>query len=223
MMSDCELEDKVFSLFKNFMAGIAKFEELVPMGSTFLNGFQHALEFLRRPPINKTSQLVKNIIQSNETKRVKSYIEAGCINTDDEVQSCQLGLHDHIRKGKCILNKLECLLEDVRGAMQDISLFQDDNLGERLNEQACINDKEEFALPCPRRNEVSDYAVLMVVIYSMVTQEYMMQERVVSALSLKLSSGELDSYSLMWSLRPYIDEEIMGHAWKLIRCNVRGS
>lgn len=48
--------------------------------------------------------------------------------------------------GKCILNELECLLEDVRGAMQDISLFQDDNLGERLNEQACINDKVSFLL-----------------------------------------------------------------------------
>ncbi|XP_024181088.1 uncharacterized protein LOC112186801 isoform X2 [Rosa chinensis] len=221
-MSNSELEDKIFSLFKDFMAGIAKFEELVPMGSTFLNGFQHALEFLRRPAIDKTSELVKNIIQSNETKRVKSYIEAGCINTDDgrhnitKLQSCQLGLHDHICKGKGILNELECLLEDVSGAMQDKSLFQDDNLGERLNEQACINDKEEIASPCPRRNEVTDYAVLMAVIYRMVKQEYMMQERIVSALSLKSSSGELESYCLMWSLRPYIDEEIMGHAWKLI-------
>ncbi|XP_040363353.1 uncharacterized protein LOC112164491 isoform X1 [Rosa chinensis] len=175
-MSNSELEDKIFSLFKDFMAGIAKFEELVPMGSTFLNGFQHALE----------------------------------------VQSCQLGLHDHICKGKGILNELECLLEDVSGAMQDKSLFQDDNLGERLNEQACINDKEEIASPCPRRNEVTDYAILMAVIYHMVKQEYMMQERIVSALSLKSSSGELESYCLMWSLRPYIDEEIMGHAWKLI-------
>ncbi|XP_050373944.1 uncharacterized protein LOC126791526 [Argentina anserina] len=221
-MSDSEVEEKIFSLFKEFMMGIAKFEELVPMGGTFLNGFQHALEFLQRPPIDKSSELVKNIIQSNETKRVKSYIEAGCINTDDgkhnitKLQSCQLGLHDHICKGKGILNELECLLEDVRGAMQDISLFQDDDLGERLNEQATINDKEEIAMPYPRKNEVSDYAVLMAVIYSMIKQEYMMQERVVSALSLKLSSGELESYCLMWSLRPYIDEEIIGRAWKLV-------
>lgn len=85
-MSNSELEDKIFSLFKDFMAryllpllvcfelhyeefifinilvcflcvfvyiwvmfqlhhcgSIAKFEELVPVGSTFLIGFQHAL------------------------------------------------------------------------------------------------------------------------------------------------------------------------------------
>ncbi|KAK9949269.1 hypothetical protein M0R45_004802 [Rubus argutus] len=221
-MSNSELEDKIFSLFKDFMARIAKFEELVPVGSTFLIGFQHALEFLRRPPIDKTSELVKNLIQSNETKRVKSYIEAGCINTDDgrqnltKLHTCQLGLHDHICQGKSILDELKCLVEDVSGAMRDISLVQDENLGDWFNEQACIDDKEEIALPHPRRNEVTDYAVLMAVIYSMVKQEYMLQERVVSALSLKSSSGELESYCLMWSLRPYIDEEIMSRAWKHI-------
>ena len=31
--------------------------------------------------------MVENIIKANETKRVKSYFEAGCINTDHGVQS----------------------------------------------------------------------------------------------------------------------------------------
>ena len=44
-------------------------------------------EFLRRPPINKTSELVEKIIKSNETKRVKSYVEAGCINSHDGTQN----------------------------------------------------------------------------------------------------------------------------------------
>lgn len=44
-------------------------------------------EFLRRPPINKTSELVEKIIKSNDTKRVKSYVEAGCINSHDGMQN----------------------------------------------------------------------------------------------------------------------------------------
>ena len=45
------------------------------------------VEYLRRPPIDRTSKLVENIIKANETKRVKSYFEAGCINTHDGVHS----------------------------------------------------------------------------------------------------------------------------------------
>jgi len=49
--------------------------------------FIFLIEFLRRPPIDETSQLIKNIIKANETKRVKSYIEAGCINVHDSIQN----------------------------------------------------------------------------------------------------------------------------------------
>lgn len=42
---------------------------------------------MRRAPVEKTSELVKNIIRANETQRVKSYIEAGCINSDDGMQN----------------------------------------------------------------------------------------------------------------------------------------
>lgn len=43
--------------------------------------------------------------------------------------------------GKNILDELKCLVEDASGAMRDISLVQDENLGDWLNEQACIDDK----------------------------------------------------------------------------------
>lgn len=49
--------------------------------------FIFLIEFLRRPPIDETSQLIKNIIKANETKRVKCYIEAGCINVHDSIQN----------------------------------------------------------------------------------------------------------------------------------------
>ncbi|VVA27064.1 PREDICTED: LOC109833805 isoform [Prunus dulcis] len=222
-MLNSEIEDQVFNLFKDFMARVAKFDDLVNLGSILLTGFQQGLEFLRRPPVEKTSELVKNIIRANETQRLKSYIEAGCINSDDGVQNtnklhtCQLGLRDHLSKGKSILNELECLVEDVNGAMENLSPFQDDSFADRLNEEASTDDKEEIASSLPKRNEVTDYAECMGIIYSMVKQDYMMQERVVSALNAnKSSSGELESYCLMWSLRPFINSEVMDHAWKLI-------
>ncbi|RXH76962.1 hypothetical protein DVH24_019850 [Malus domestica] len=87
-----------------------------------------------------------------------------------------------------------------------------------LQAKLCVDENihEEFTSSHPKRNEVTDYVVVMGVIYSMVKQDYMMQERIVSALNLKSSSGELESYCLMWSLRPFINNEIMDYAWKLI-------
>jgi hypothetical protein len=43
-----------------------------------------------------------------------------------------------------------------------------------------------------------------------------MQDKIVRSLSLKSSSGELETYSLMWSLRPFVEDEIVNRAWKWI-------
>lgn len=56
--------------------------------------------FLGRPPINKTSTLVESIIKAHGSKRVLSYVEAGCVNTHDSVRNVS----------KCKSDKnLECL------------------------------------------------------------------------------------------------------------------
>lgn len=44
----------------------------------------------------------------------------------------------------------------------------------------------------------------------------LLQERIITNLNLKSLSGELESYCLMWSLRPYINDEIVHQAWRLI-------
>lgn len=43
--------------------------------------------FLRKPSIAKSSELVESIIKANATRRVLSYVEAGCVNTHDRVQN----------------------------------------------------------------------------------------------------------------------------------------
>nr|KJB44067.1 hypothetical protein B456_007G232600 [Gossypium raimondii] len=119
-----ETKYKIFQIYKDFLTGVAKLDELVPVGGRLLTGFQQGLEFLLRPPIKKTSKLIENILKANETKRLKSYLEAGCINSHDRVENtsklhtCLHGLHDHLIKVKSILNELECLLGVATTALQ---------------------------------------------------------------------------------------------------------
>ncbi|XP_018813773.1 uncharacterized protein LOC108985801 isoform X2 [Juglans regia] len=225
-MLNWESEEKIYQMYKDFLARVTKFEELVAVGDRFLTGFQQGLEYLRRYPIDRKSELVGEIFKTNETKRLRSYFEARCINIDDGVHNisklhtCHLGLRDHLSKAKDILSGLECLLEEVTAAMHNVngtlSPFGYEDFGDGLNGQASCNKKEEVASSRLRRPEVTDFAALMGIIYSMVKQDYIMQEKIVSALNLKSSSGELESYCLMWSLRPFVNDEIMHQAWKLI-------
>ncbi|KAM7499135.1 hypothetical protein LguiA_023549 [Lonicera macranthoides] len=179
-----------------------KFEELVTEGSRLLVQFQQGLEFIRRPSIEKTSKLVEDIIKANESRRLLSYVEGGCINALDSVEN--------LNKSKSVVVQLESLAEDAKGVMQSESLpplLLKDN--EWPSEEMLSSDVE--------KPEVTDYATAMTVIYSMVKQDYTMQERIISSLNLKSSSEELGSYYMMWSLRPFMNDEIMRQAWKLVR------
>ncbi|KAM7522281.1 hypothetical protein LguiA_012183 [Lonicera macranthoides] len=87
----------------------------------------------------------------------------------------------------------------------------------QLDLQTCTYEKEEEMLSSDvEKPEVTDCATAMAVIYSMVKQDYKMQERIVSSLNLKSSSEELQSYCMMWSLRPFMNDEVMCQAWKLV-------
>ncbi|XP_019424626.1 PREDICTED: uncharacterized protein LOC109333575 [Lupinus angustifolius] len=232
-----DLKQEIIHKFKDFMTGIAKLEELGTAGSKLLSGFQRALEFIRRPPIDTNSKLVNKIIEANETKRVKSYVNSGCRNPNDGVQSvtslnsCKHGLLIHISEAQQILNKLEGLLGDVTSTIQRIHgkllVLSDHDVGVELNEVETYNDLDEngalssttdvTTTKQQKNTDVTHLATLMAILYSMVKQDYLMQERVVSALDLKLSSEELESYCQMWSLCPFINDETVRQAWELIR------
>ncbi|XP_057957450.1 uncharacterized protein LOC131150619 isoform X2 [Malania oleifera] len=207
-------KETISTIFSDFLTRVTKFEELVAVGSKLLDDFSQGLEFLRRSPINTKSELVEKILKVNETNRVKSYVQAGCINACDGVQN--------VSKSKCILSELECLMEDVAGelhsANENLSPPWGEESGDVLDLQATTSDEigEEKVLSHPSKPETTDYAALMAIIYSMLKQDYSMQERMVNSLNHNSSSGELESYSLMWSLRPFINDEIMHQAWKLI-------
>ncbi|XP_056158268.1 uncharacterized protein LOC115685264 isoform X3 [Syzygium oleosum] len=137
-----------------------------------------------------------------------------------EVHTCVLGLHSLVNTAKTILIELEGLLEDVIKVLEAANEYllpsQDEDIDARLMGEATNADEEETASSDSRRPELTEYATMMGVIYSMIKQDFVMQEKIVSALNLKLSSGELETYCTIWSLRPFIDDEIMHQAWSFI-------
>lgn len=220
-------KEKIFHTFSEFMIRITKFDELAEVGSRLLVGFHQGLEYLRRQPIEKNSELVERIIRDNETKRLSSYVEAGCLNAHDTVQNmsklhtCHLGLQDHVNKAKGVVDELACLLKDADAVVQSMncSLAQmgELNVDNGSDSSETSHDEAEAPSADPVEHEITDIAIMMAIVYSMVKSDYTMQEKIVSSLNLTSSSGELESYSSMWSLRPYIDDEIMHNAWKLVR------
>ncbi|KAL7190811.1 hypothetical protein ACSBR2_022986 [Camellia fascicularis] len=180
-----ELNEKIFQIFSDFMSRVTKFEELVAVGSRLLVGFHQGLEFLCRPPINKTSELIERIFKANETKRVLTYVESGCINAHDSIQNisnlhtCQVGLRDHLNKAKCLVVELEGLVKEVTVAMQATNESKPHLQGKvtqfEFGPEATMYDKEEIVSSELQKPEVTDYAAMMGSIYSMVKLDYIMQ------------------------------------------------
>ncbi|XP_077234040.1 FAD-binding protein isoform X2 [Tasmannia lanceolata] len=215
-----ELSHKASQIFSNFMTRVTKFEELVAIGSRLLVGFHHELDSLRRPPLYKMSKVVEGIIEANQSERMKAYVDAGCKHVHVAVQNMskllayQQGLRDHLGKVKALLDELECLMEgvvDVVSAVNKI-ISQFDLL---VHEADCFEkgEAETSRLQCQK---ISDYAVMMRIIYSMFKLDCSMQEKIILSLKENSPPDELESYCLMWDLRPFVNEGIMHQAWRFI-------
>ncbi|KAK1293441.1 hypothetical protein QJS10_CPB17g02433 [Acorus calamus] len=226
-MSGLELDDKAFSFFKDFMTRIAKLEELVGLGNRLLVGFYQELELLRRPPLHKTSKkIVEEVVSAHLTERMKDYIDAGCITRQtawenvSKLNSYHEGLKDHLHKAKVLLSEIACLSDEVINIMEianeSISPLSNDLSGDGMMNQPCWNEEKESKPLNLRRENILHYAIMMRVIYKMLKLDFEMQEKIVVCLSLKTSSEELDSYCLMWDLRPFMDDDYVRRAFKLI-------
>ncbi|KAJ0253725.1 FAD-binding protein [Hirschfeldia incana] len=221
MEARSELKLKLYQIFKEFMTRITKLEELESAANTFLQRFQQGLCLLKRSPVVTSSDLIKNILKNNETRRLKSYIESGCINIDDAAKSTRAlqtslsGLSDHLIKAQSLLSELERLTDEAALAIETATTTQlDVDSGDELEQ--VTSDEENESVHFPQEPEVTEYATVIAVVYSMVKQNNVMQEKIVRSLSLKTSFDELDTYTMMWSLRPFVKDEIMNRAWKCI-------
>ncbi|CDY08159.1 BnaA06g15670D [Brassica napus] len=207
MEARSELNLKVYDIFKEFMTGITKLEELGNAANTFLLRFQQGLCLLKRSPMLTSSTLIKNLIKSNETRRLKSYIDSGCINIDDAAKST--------KASQSLLSELERLTDEAALAIETATTTQLDV--ESCDELRQVpSDEENEIVHFLQEPEVIEYATVIAVVYSMVKQNYVMQEKIVRSLSLKTSFDELDTYTMMWSLRPFVEDKIMNRAWKCI-------
>ncbi|KAL4572137.1 hypothetical protein LXL04_018906 [Taraxacum kok-saghyz] len=205
-----ELKGKVVQIFTHFMARVAKFEELVAVGNRFLDSFHQGLDFIRRTSVDDTSEIIKSVIKSNNTDRMQSYIKAGYTHSSNMAENFNKLHKSHIQlleiatKAKKIIKEFERHVEDLNLAIESANKTLQD----------LTPDLDPVADICSK--EVIDYATMVALVYSMMKKDYMMQEKIVYALSLKTSSGELETYCLMWSLRPFVNDEIMHQAWRLV-------
>ncbi|XP_047955182.1 uncharacterized protein LOC125201207 [Salvia hispanica] len=234
-----ESMEEIVAIYSDFMMRIAQFDELVPVGSRFLVSFQQALGFLRRPPIDTTSALVERILNAHRTRRVQSYFQAGCANNHDRVQNVRklhtshLGLQDYISKAKVVVDELKSFLGNAATVVQTSndnnrkdSSFNSDLCIAASEQTATEKDEEDISFYLNSfitsteqdqgRPDLEDYGSMMAIIYSMVKQDYTMQDQIVSSLNLKSPQEELETYCQMWSLRPFVDDDMVRRAWNLV-------
>uniref|UniRef100_A0A0E0E9Z4 DUF7795 domain-containing protein n=6 Tax=Oryza TaxID=4527 RepID=A0A0E0E9Z4_9ORYZ len=186
------VEDKANRVFLDFMTKVAQYDELVDAGKRALMMFHQELEHFRRPKLLTESGAISEIVKSNLSDRMRSYLEAGCTHHNENIQnmnklhSCQEKLNDHISKAKLLLEELHILEED-----------DEQQSGDLLDK----------AVSC---------ASVMVLVHNMLKLDYTMQEKIVKALCIKTTSSELEGYCQMWDLRPYIDDNVIQLAWQFV-------
>ncbi|CAH2060294.1 unnamed protein product [Thlaspi arvense] len=79
-----------------------------------------------------------------------------------------------------------------------IERLTDKEPSDELRQVTC--DEENATVTFPQEPEATEYAT----------------EKIVRSLSLKSSSAGLETYTMVWSLRPFVEGEIMNRAWKWI-------
>nr|CAB3492510.1 unnamed protein product [Digitaria exilis] len=135
------------------------------------------------------------------------------------VRSCEYGLKDHMNKAKALLEDLECLVEDVYGitltaSFSALKVSDSPSIDSKLTTEPSIMEEEGDKNVEQLDSDVS-LVTAMIILRNMLKLDYTMQEKTVSALSLKTPSSELEGYCLMWGLRPFIDDNVMRLAWKM--------
>uniref|UniRef100_A0A0A9DPZ1 DUF7795 domain-containing protein n=1 Tax=Arundo donax TaxID=35708 RepID=A0A0A9DPZ1_ARUDO len=211
-------------VFLEFMTKAARFEELAESGKRLLVRFRQELEYFRGPQIPTESDIMSEIMKSNCTGRMRSYLEAGCrlhcqdISNINQFRSCKDGLNNHINKAKTLLEELECLVKDVYGITLTASLSalktsDSSSIDNKLNNESCFVEEEDES--ADQLDTDVSLVTMMVIVCKMLKLDYTMQEKIVRALSLKTPSSDLEGYCLMWELRPYVDDNAMHPAWKM--------
>ncbi|XP_057851300.1 uncharacterized protein LOC131061570 isoform X4 [Cryptomeria japonica] len=193
-------------MFSTFLAKTIRFEELGKVGGELLSRFHQELDLFRRQPLNETSQVLENIIQMNQTERLRTYIDAGCRHFHVDAQ-VTIKSQELLKDMECIFNKATSLMnEAISLLMEDLLISEEHSIDGLSGTESNEGSHDDQKL------EISDYVSMMSVVYGMLRQDYAMQEKVVSDLQLDTSSEILQTYCFMWMLRPFVDERIITEA-----------
>ncbi|XP_052162559.1 uncharacterized protein LOC127779715 isoform X1 [Oryza glaberrima] len=217
------VEDKANRVFLDFMTKVAQYDELVDAGKRALMMFHQELEHFRRPKLLTESGAISEIVKSNLSDRMRSYLEAGCTHHNENIQnmnklhSCQEKLNDHISKAKLLLEELHILEEDVYSTTLKACLSSLRHMDDCPDDNSLTN---IFSEDEQQSGDLLDKAVscasVMVLVHNMLKLDYTMQEKIVKALCIKTTSSELEGYCQMWDLRPYIDDNVIQLAWQFV-------
>ncbi|MCO5578762.1 hypothetical protein L7F22_032608 [Adiantum nelumboides] len=215
---------EAISSFNDFLVRVLLLEEMHQLSSNFVLGYQQELEKLRRAPLDESSCVVKDILNSISSVRVASYTEAGCrlVHLDQQtlvkLNGFLKGLHDHIPRAQSLVEELEKLVAKVIRLM-DADL---ESLAARRLSNLHLKEDDEDVEQMPFLEEsgvtswkTSDYAILMSSLLTMLKKDLKMQELVVADLSLNTESECLHTYTQMWALRPFIEEGLLQRALSL--------
>ncbi|CAM6062813.1 unnamed protein product [Sphagnum tenellum] len=203
------MDKSVSEIFHHFIGRAVTLEDLQKLSSQMLVGFQQALEAFQRPPLHEASAVLAQVMASAPSERLDTYTDMGCRHVHShhsvviKLDSALKGLQNHIEQAGGIMEEMRSLLEQANAVMQ-----------EELN-------LELESLTSPRMKarglHMSDYVTMMAGIVSMLEQDLRMQEQIVDALGLDLSSEVLQNYCMMWTLRPFVDETVVDKALTWIR------
>uniref|UniRef100_A0ACD5UJ43 Uncharacterized protein n=2 Tax=Avena sativa TaxID=4498 RepID=A0ACD5UJ43_AVESA len=164
------------------------------------------------------------IVRSNCTDRMRSYLESGCslhyqnISNLRHLHSCERELEDYINEANAVLKKLQRLVEDAYDAtltanLSAVKVPDYSTADSKMNHEYHFTEEKQEQ-PADELDRDSSLVTVMILVHNMLKLDYTMQEKIVRSLSLKSSSAEIESYRLMWDLRPYVDGSVMDLAWK---------
>ncbi|KAH7286404.1 hypothetical protein KP509_32G005600, partial [Ceratopteris richardii] len=105
--------------FNKFVQRVSHLSEMHQSSSKFIAGYQQELEKLRRPPLDDSSSVVKDLFKGVPSPRVKNYIELGGHHLQSKRQSLVKlngflkNLNDHISKAQIYSKELGKLVDKV--------------------------------------------------------------------------------------------------------------
>ncbi|CAM6088382.1 unnamed protein product [Calypogeia fissa] len=209
--------------FRQFMACVISLEDMQKLSSQSLVDFQQNLEVFRREPLQGKSGLIAKLLEVAPSARFTRYLEAGGLHEDAarhnvvKLDSALKGLRTHIKKAQALLVELEILVKKNTDMMLSALCMNLENVEISAfgieDEEGYEAHQQSAELRCVQRiPQTSDYVHIMTLILAMLEEDFKMQEKIVNALELDTKMEALQSYSLMWTLRPYVNDSVIEQA-----------